>query len=94
MKAQDVLGGPEGVEKMVRSMQVVVASTTVYSGLSYCWTKDAVKILGDNEALKKKQGFRGRAVVGGSFGVVIMVAAWLAWKEWEKKIEGKGTNEE
>jgi cardiolipin synthase len=94
MKAQDVLGGPEGVEKMVRTMQVVVASTTVYSGLSYCWTKDAVKILGENEALKKKQGFRGRAVVGGSFGLVIVVAAWLAWKEWEKKIERKGANAE
>ncbi|KAF2715043.1 cardiolipin synthetase [Pleomassaria siparia CBS 279.74] len=94
MQVQSLLGGPEGVQTMVRSMQAVVATTTVYSGLSYCWTKDAVKILGDNEALKKKQGFRGRMVVGGSFGAFIVVAAFLAWKEWERKLEGEDVEDE
>lgn len=87
MQVQGALGGEEGVKTMVRSMQAVVAATTVYSGLSYVWTKDAVKILGDNEQLKRKQGFRGRMVVGGSFGVFIAGAAWLVWKEWTEKDE-------
>ncbi|KAF2012570.1 hypothetical protein BU24DRAFT_254630 [Aaosphaeria arxii CBS 175.79] len=82
---QSMLGGPEGVEKLVGGMGAVVAATTVYSGLSYVWLKDAVKILGDDEALKRRQGRTGRMVIGGCFGGFIVAAAWLAWKEWERK---------
>ena len=58
--------------------QVLVAGTTAWSGLSYAFLKDAVVILGDNEVLKKKQGSRGRAIIGVTFGAVIVMAAWLA----------------
>ncbi|KAF2747734.1 hypothetical protein M011DRAFT_486148 [Sporormia fimetaria CBS 119925] len=91
---QQKLGGEEGVRKMMQGMSAVVASTTVWSGLSYAWMKDAVKIMGDDEALKRKQGARGRMIVGGGFGAFIAVAAWLAWKDWERKGEEKRVAEE
>lgn len=83
--AQETLGGPEGVKLMVQGLSGVVAATTLWSGLSYAWMKDVVKILGENEELKRKQGARGRMIIGGSFGTFICVAAWLAWRELEKK---------
>ncbi|ORY16113.1 CDP-alcohol phosphatidyltransferase-domain-containing protein [Clohesyomyces aquaticus] len=91
---QDLLGGEESVRKMVMGMQYTVAATTVYSGLSYTWTKDAVKILGHDEALKLKQGFRGRMIVGGAFGAVTIIAAGLhlrdrIWNEDEVKEDEK-----
>ncbi|KAF2651373.1 hypothetical protein K491DRAFT_696498 [Lophiostoma macrostomum CBS 122681] len=84
---RESLGGEEGVRSMVQWMSAVVASTTMYSGLSYVWTKDAVTILGDNEALKRKQGFRGRMIIGSSYGVFIVVAAWLVVREWVQSEE-------
>lgn len=84
---QESLGGPEGVKTLVQGMSGVVAATTIWSGMSYAFMKDAVKILGENEELKRKQGQRGRMIVGGCFGSVITVAAWLAWKEWTKEQE-------
>jgi cardiolipin synthase len=84
---QESLGGEEGVTSMIQWMSAVVASTTMYSGLSYVWTKDAVTILGENEALKRKQGFRGRMIIGGSYGVFIVVAAWLVVSDWVSREE-------
>ncbi|KAF2275183.1 uncharacterized protein EI97DRAFT_434418 [Westerdykella ornata] len=84
---QEMLGGPDGVKTMVQGMSAVVAGTTIWSGLSYAWMKNAVKILGDNEALKRKQGARGRMIIGSCFGTCLALAAWLAWREREKKTE-------
>lgn len=81
------LGGSEGVQMAVRGLQGVVAATTVWSGLSYVWTRDAVRILGTDEALKRKQGYRGRMVVAGSFGIVLAITAWLGWRDWVRDKE-------
>jgi cardiolipin synthase len=81
------LGGPEGVDMLVKSMSGVVAATTTWSGLSYAWMRNAVTILGDNEELKRKQGFRGRMIIGGCFGSVVVAAGYLAWKDWNKEEE-------
>jgi len=62
------------------AMQYVVAATTLWSG-GYVWRKDVVKILGDDEVLKKKQGFRGRATLGVSLAFFVVVAGVLAVKE-------------
>ncbi|EGP84890.1 putative CDP-alcohol phosphatidyltransferase, partial [Zymoseptoria tritici IPO323] len=61
----------------VFGLQGVVAATTAWSGLSYAFLKNAVTILGTDEALKAKQGARGRAIIGVTFGSVVLVAAWL-----------------
>ncbi|OCK75818.1 hypothetical protein K432DRAFT_408688 [Lepidopterella palustris CBS 459.81] len=83
------LGGPETAFTIVRALQGVVATTTLWSGLSYAFNKEAVRILGTDERLKRRQGFRGRMVVGGSFGVVLSVTAWLAWQGLSE-VEGEG----
>jgi len=56
----------------------IVAATTAWSGLSYAYLKRAVKILGTDEKLKAKQGRRGRAIIGVTFGSVVATALWLA----------------
>lgn len=58
--------------------QWLVAATTAWSGLSYAYLKDVVTILGTNEELKAKQGARGRAIIGVTFGSCVLAAAWLA----------------
>ena len=58
--------------------QWLVAGTTVWSGLSYAYLKNAVTILGSNEELKAKQGARGRAIIGVTFGSVVAAAVYLA----------------
>ncbi|KAF2474239.1 uncharacterized protein BDR25DRAFT_340787 [Lindgomyces ingoldianus] len=85
LSVQEWLGGEKRVQMWTVGMQYCVAATTVFSGLSYTWKKDAVKILGHDEALKRKQGFRGRMVVGAGFGVVIAVAAWLYFRDWKRE---------
>lgn len=82
---QALLGGPEGVDMMIKGMSGIVAGTTIWSGLSYSWMKDAVTILGDNEELKKKQGSRGRMIIAVCFGSVIALAAWLGYRDWTKE---------
>jgi cardiolipin synthase len=77
MSIQDLLGGEEGVKMMIQGMSAIVASTTVYSGLEYTWSKKAVVILGGDEALKRKQSFRGRMIMAGGFGSFIAAAAYL-----------------
>ena len=59
--------------------QWLVAGTTAWSGLSYSYLKNAVTILGSNEELKAKQGARGRAIIGVTFGSVVAAAVYLAF---------------
>ncbi|KAK0826763.1 hypothetical protein LTR73_006097 [Friedmanniomyces endolithicus] len=58
--------------------QWLVAGTTAWSGLSYAFLKDAVTILGSDEELKAKQGARGRAIIGVTFGSLVAAAVWYA----------------
>lgn len=60
-------------------MSALVATTTLYSGLEYTWSKKAVKILGGNEELKRKQGRRGRVIMASSYGAFIALALVLAY---------------
>lgn len=66
------------VDQAVVTMQYIVAATTLWSGASYTWLKNAVVILGDDEDLKKRQGFRGRLIIGASFASFVGLAAWFA----------------
>jgi cardiolipin synthase len=81
MSIQDALGGEAGVKTMIQGMSAVVATTTIYSGLEYTWSKKAVVILGGDEALKRKQGFRGRMIMASGFGSFIALAAWLWYND-------------
>jgi cardiolipin synthase len=74
---QELLGGEEGVKTMVQGISAIVASTTLYSGLEYTWSKKAVVILGGDEVLKRKQGFRGRMIMASGYGAFIALAAYL-----------------
>jgi cardiolipin synthase len=69
----------------LQGLQYLVAGTTLWSGASYLWTRDAVVILGDDEVLKKKQGFRGRATIGISFAAFVALAVYFAVKEEPKE---------
>lgn len=85
MSIQDILGGEPGVKNLVTGLSAVVASTTLYSGLEYTWKKDAVKILGGNEELKRKQGLRGRMIMLTSYGAFIAIAAALWFRGSSKE---------
>ena len=85
MSIQDILGGEPGVKNLVTGLSAVVASTTLYSGLEYTWKKDAVKILGGNEELKRKQGLRGRTIMLTSYGAFIAIAAALWFRGSSKE---------
>lgn len=64
----DLSNGSLGVGGAMSAAQIIVASTTIWSGLSYLWTKNAVKILGDaTEPQKKKFLIKGRTIIGASF---------------------------
>jgi cardiolipin synthase len=70
--------GGDLVSVGMTSLQLVVLGTTVWSGGSYVWRKDVVKILGTDEELKRKQGFRGRMILGSSFALFLALAAYFA----------------
>lgn len=78
--ALPVVGGltTVGLQQGMQGFQWLVAGTTAWSGLSYAFLKNAVTILGDDEALKAKQGARGRMIIGVTFGSVVLAAAWMA----------------
>ena len=59
--------------------QWLVAATTAWSGLSYAYLRNAVTILGKDEKLKAKQGARGRAIIGVTFGSVVAMAVYSAF---------------
>ena len=72
------------LHQVMQYYQWLVAGTTVWSGLSYAYLKNAVTILGTNEELKAKQGARGRAIIGVTFGSVVAAAVYLAFTVDEK----------
>lgn len=74
--------------------QYVVAATTTWSGLSYAYLKNAVTILGTNEEVKARQGARGRAIIGLTFGSCVLATAWLALNVDKPSIEGRNTLDE
>jgi cardiolipin synthase len=67
--------------------QYLVAATTAWSGLQYAYLKNAVTILGTNEELKAKQGARGRAIIGVTFGSLVLLAAWQLINADNAKVE-------
>jgi len=58
--------------------QWLVAGTTAWSGLSYAFLKNVVTFLGPDEKLKARQGARGRAIIGVTFGSVVAAAVYVA----------------
>lgn len=66
------------LHQVMTYFQWLVAATTAWSGLSYAYLKNAVTILGSNEELKSRQGARGRAIIGVTFGSVVAGAVWIA----------------
>jgi cardiolipin synthase len=82
------------MESIVQGFQYVVAGTTLWSGASYLWRKDAVRILGTNEELKQKQGLRGRAVLGVSFAAFLALAIELARRQNNKSVVDKAEGEQ
>jgi cardiolipin synthase len=92
----DLSLGDLDIHAYKRYFEYIVAATTVWSGLSYAFLKNAVTILGDDAALKAKQGARGRAIIGVTFGSVLLVAAYLAVvvdekREGEREVGGNIT---
>lgn len=73
------------IHKVMNGFEYLVAATTVWTGLSYAYLKNAVTILGKDEVLKAKQGRRGRAIIGVTFGSVVLAALWLGLREKETK---------
>ena len=65
----------------VKGFQYLVAGTTLWSGASYALNKNAVTILGTDQDMKKKQGFRGRAVIGLTYASAVALAVYLAQKD-------------
>lgn len=70
----------------VRGLQCIVAGTTLWSGASYVWRKDVVRILGTDEVLKKKQGRRGRMIIGLSYAAFVALAVGL-WRREKSQSE-------
>lgn len=68
-------------DAIVTGMQYVVAGTTLWSGASYLWTKDAVRILGTNKELIRKQGIRGRMILAVSMVAFLALAVELRRRE-------------
>jgi cardiolipin synthase len=74
--------------------QYLVAATTAWSGLQYGYLKNAVTILGTNEELKAKQGARGRAIIGVTFGSLVLLAAWQNFNGDTAEVEEAGQTAE
>lgn len=91
---QNIGTSVQGVDQGITYFEYLVAATTAWSGLSYAVLKDAVTILGTNEELKAKQGKRGRAIIGVSFGTIVLVAVWLALFRDAERREVKSKKEE
>ena len=67
------------LHQTMKYYQWLVAGTTAWSGLSYAYLREAVTFLGTNEELKAKQGARGRAIIGITFGSVVAAAVYIAF---------------
>ena len=74
--------------------QWLVAGTTAWSGLSYAFLKNVVTILGPDEKLKAKQGARGRAIIGVTFGSIVAGATYiLATEDTSQAAESEGEHD-
>lgn len=73
------LGGLGGVGGVMQGAQLLVAGTTVWSGASYLFTKNAVEILTEGKSAEEKRRIlsRGRVVLGASFASCLAVALYL-----------------
>lgn len=67
----------QNIDSSLAYFGYLVAATTAWSGLSYAVLKDAVRILGSDEALKLKQGRTGRRIVGTLFGSIVLASVVL-----------------
>lgn len=63
--------GDVNVQQVVQGMQWLVAGTTIWSGASYLYTRDAVRILGEGMDQREKRTVltKGRVVIGSCFAV-------------------------
>ena len=77
------------VHQGMTAFQWLVAGTTAWSGLSYAFLRNAVTILGSDDELKRKQGARGRAIIGVTFGSVVAAAVYVAITHDEKAAESE-----
>ena len=69
-------------EHLMTAAQYIVAGTTVWSGASYLYTRDAVRILGNGtEQQKKAILIKGRVILGASFLACFATALGLE-KYW------------
>lgn len=73
------LGGVGGVSGFMNGAQLLVAGTTVWSGASYLYTKNAVEILTEGKTAEEKRRIlvRGKRVLGASFAACLGVALYL-----------------
>lgn len=83
---QNVGLGDADLHRIMTYYQWLVAGTTAWSGLSYAFLKKAVTMLGSDEALKAKQGARGRAIIGMTFGSVVALAVYFALTVDEREV--------
>ncbi|KAF2156713.1 hypothetical protein K461DRAFT_220537 [Myriangium duriaei CBS 260.36] len=70
-----------GINSSITYFQYLVAATTAWSGLSYAVLKNAVRILGHDEALKARQGRTGRRIIGVVFGSIVLASVVLAFRD-------------
>lgn len=75
------------LHKGMKYFQWLVAGTTAWSGLSYAFLKNAVTILGPDEKLKAKQGARGRAIIGVTFGSIVAGAIYIFVRDETSQID-------
>jgi len=74
-------GGSIGMGGVMTTAQYIVAATTVWSGASYLWTKDAVKILGTKSHEEKMRILtKGRTIIAVCFGACGVIAMILEYR--------------
>jgi len=73
------LHGVGGVNEVMNAAQLLVAGTTVWSGASYLYTRNAVEILTEGKTAQEKMRIlsRGRLLLGASFATCLGVALYL-----------------
>ncbi|KAF2404143.1 hypothetical protein EJ06DRAFT_503158 [Trichodelitschia bisporula] len=81
------------VRGVVLGLGSVVAGTTVWSGVSYVFNPSAVKILGTDRELIRKQGFRGRMILGSCMALCAVAAGVVGVREMGKEEGGKEEEE-
>ena len=76
-----ISSGNIGIDGVMSAAQYLVAGTTVWSGASYLWTKDAVKILGPRSQEEKLRILsRGRVIIATCFIACGGIATLLEYR--------------